>query len=187
MRYVVLTYVSVEEVSGLLQLLGSTEETLASLLLQPFGQGQISSSLYWFLQLSNHELDRVPRAGRGTDLLLAVLLFLVRWLASAGSCSLGRSLGLGRGSVCLGRRAEGGHHHLAAHRAIGTPAASRKLTGWIFRHVHHLGVHERRRDGDVDVEGAKGELVADGWDRPLAKTAYVVKDQMLRAESLHQS
>ena len=82
--------------------------------------------------------------------------------------------------------AEGGHHDLAAHGASGTPAASRKMAGWIFRHVHHLGVHERLRDGDVDVEGAEGEVVADGWHRPLAETTCVVEDQMLRAESLHQ-
>ena len=61
------------------------------------------------------------------------------------------------------------------------------MTGWIFRHVHHLGVHERLRDGDVDIEGAEGEVVTDGWHRPLAETTCVVKDQMLRAESLHQS
>ena len=53
--------------------------------------------------------------------------------------------------------------------------------------MHHSGVHERLRDGDVDVEGAEGEVVAKGWHLPLAKTARIVKDPILRVDSLHQS
>ena len=188
MCYVVLTYVSVEEVSGLLQLLGSVEEALESLLQLLLDQGRIGPNLHWLLQLTNHEPNRIPRAGRGTDLLLAVLLSLVRWFASARSASLGHRLGLGRCGVCLGGRTESGHHDLTAHGASGTPAASRKMTRWILCNVHHLGVHERWwSDGDVDVEGAEGEVVADGWHRPLAETARVVKDQILRVDYLHQS
>ena len=125
MCYVILTYALVEQVSGLLQLLGSTEKTLAPLLQQPFGQGRISPSLDWSLQVSNREPNRVPRAGRGTDLLLAVVLSLVRGLASACSGSLGHRLGLGRGSICLGRRAVAIMTSQLTGRAVRRPRAAR--------------------------------------------------------------
>ena len=176
MRYIVLTYALVEQISGLLQLLGSMEKAQASFLQLLLGQGRIGPSLYWLLQLPNHELDQVPRAGRGTDLLLAVLLSLIGWLASARSGSPGHRIGLGCGGVCLGRRAESGYHDLTAHGASGAPAASRKVARWIFRHVHHSGVHEQLRDGDVDVKRAEGEVVADGWHQPLAEIARVIED-----------
>ena len=150
------------------------------------GQGRICPSLYWILQLPDRELNRVRWSGRGSY-FLTVLWSLVRWLASSGRGSLGPPLAPGTGCGSLGTRAEIGHHDLTASGMSGTSAASCEVAGWILRHVHHLGVHERWSDGDVDVELAEGDEVANGWVRPLAETASVVGDEMQRAESLHQA
>src|SRR4051812_745686 len=97
-------------------------------------------------------MDRFPHPGRCADMPLAVLRALVRRLSPLVCDPLDHLLVPSSSCGTISTRGKVGHHNLAASGAGGVPAASCKMAGWILRHVHHSGVHERWSNGEEDLE-----------------------------------